>query len=316
MNGPTSPKSPLHLPARVYVAIDPYGASEHAVAVARRVIATSGAVRLVSVAENPLTHVPAGSLVGDALNAARAELSEKAHEAVVAASGVFAQRDVHVETQTIDLSQHGGDVAHALVEDARAWHAELIVLGARQHHGLVRWIEGAVSEPLARLAECPVLVVPESCSDKAGHSLNRLLFAVDGSDQAAQAMRFGLRFATSTTHARAIYVVDCAVRLSDLAPIDILENAFVEEGTRALEAAKSRLAGTVARPGTALIRTDRTRDDVAHAIVREAERWHADLIVMGTHGRRGIVRWMLGTVAGRVAQIARTPVLLVRAPHV
>ncbi|WP_331692918.1 universal stress protein [Pandoraea sputorum] len=315
MNGPTSLKSPPHLPARVFVAIDPYGDARHAIAVARRVIAPSGAVRLVSVAENPLTHVPVGSLVGEALNAARAELSEKAHEAVAAAAGAFAERDVHVETHTIDLSQHGGDVVHALVDDALAWHAELVVLGTHQHHGLSRWIEGVVSEPVARLANCPVLVVPEISSEKVSHSLNRLLFAIDGSEQATQAMRFGLRFATSVTHVRALYVVDCAVRLSDLVPVDFLENEFVEEGTRALEAAKLTLAQTSSRSSTALIRTDRTRDDIAHAIVREAQRWHADLIVMGTHGRRGIVRWMLGTVAGRVAQIARTPVLLVRGSH-
>ncbi|WP_306427259.1 universal stress protein [Caballeronia sordidicola] len=45
---------------------------------------------------------------------------------------------------------------------------------------------------------------------------------------------------------------------------------------------------------------------------REAQSWHADLLVMGTHGRRGVVRCVLGSVANRVAGIARTPLLLVR----
>jgi nucleotide-binding universal stress UspA family protein len=53
--------------------------------------------------------------------------------------------------------------------------------------------------------------------------------------------------------------------------------------------------------------------------MRSSERrggWQADLIVMGTHGQRGMVRWMLGTVAGRVAHLTQTPLLLVYAPEV
>jgi nucleotide-binding universal stress UspA family protein len=60
-----------------------------------------------------------------------------------------------------------------------------------------------------------------------------------------------------------------------------------------------------------LIKTGRTSDDVAHTIVREASNWHAQLIVMGAHGRRGMSRWLLGSVAGRVAHLAQTPLLLV-----
>jgi nucleotide-binding universal stress UspA family protein len=49
--------------------------------------------------------------------------------------------------------------------------------------------------------------------------------------------------------------------------------------------------------------------------VHDASGWHADMIVMGTHGRRGVTSWVLGSVARRVARIAPTPVLLVNAPH-
>jgi nucleotide-binding universal stress UspA family protein len=45
--------------------------------------------------------------------------------------------------------------------------------------------------------------------------------------------------------------------------------------------------------------------------VREANAWRADLLVMGTHGRRGAARWVLGSVARRVVGITCTPLLLV-----
>jgi nucleotide-binding universal stress UspA family protein len=54
-------------------------------------------------------------------------------------------------------------------------------------------------------------------------------------------------------------------------------------------------------------------EGVAHEqIVRAAKRVRADLIVMGTHGRTGVARFFLGSVAARVAATARCPVLTVR----
>jgi nucleotide-binding universal stress UspA family protein len=52
--------------------------------------------------------------------------------------------------------------------------------------------------------------------------------------------------------------------------------------------------------------------DVANKIVEEAEQWPADLIIMGTHGRSGVQRLVLGSVAAAVVHRARVPVMLVR----
>ncbi|WP_408121322.1 universal stress protein [Caballeronia grimmiae] len=45
------------------------------------------------------------------------------------------------------------------------------------------------------------------------------------------------------------------------------------------------------------VSTDVSADDVSHALLREAERWHAVLIVLGTHGKRGVMRAFFGSVA-------------------
>lgn len=52
--------------------------------------------------------------------------------------------------------------------------------------------------------------------------------------------------------------------------------------------------------------------DAGGAVVREAERWGADLIVVGRHDRRGVARLLLGSVAETVACVSQVPVLLVR----
>ena len=56
------------------------------------------------------------------------------------------------------------------------------------------------------------------------------------------------------------------------------------------------------------------RRKFSKAIAKEARRWEADLIVMGTHGRIGVARLVLGSVAEGVVHIAPVPVLLVRSP--
>jgi nucleotide-binding universal stress UspA family protein len=56
-------------------------------------------------------------------------------------------------------------------------------------------------------------------------------------------------------------------------------------------------------------------DRVSDVIIREAKKWKADLIVMGTHGRRGINRMMLGSDAETVLRTAPVPVLMVRSDH-
>ena len=296
-------------PERILLAVDASWASRQALAYVRSIASPAATIRIVSVAENPRGLMPASTMTGADLEAARAELLHDATAAADEACDTLTGAGLHVECAVIDLSTQGGDVSRALAEAAADWQAELLVVGARQHHGLARWIEGTVSEPLEQASPCPLLIVPESCVQ---HAPTRILFAVDGSSQASAALSTGLRFAPPGAKVRAVYVVDRAVRLTDFVPIHVLEDAFREEGKLALAHAASQLARGHEHASTALIETERSNDDIAHAIMREAQHWHADLLVMGTHGRRGIARWFLGSVAGRTARITPVPLLLIR----
>ncbi|WP_114809053.1 universal stress protein [Paraburkholderia kururiensis] len=311
MNAVTSTDTPFALPTRVLIAVDASAASQQALAYVQNLLRPENQVRLVSVAENPRTLVPTGGIVGATLEVARAELRRDAADALGHAKGLLAACKAAIETEVVDLSQHGGSVVDTLMAEAHAWHADLLVVGARQHHGVMRWVEGTVSEPLARLARCPILVVPERFEVQPGQVPTRIFFALDASGVALQALRYGMRFATRDSHVHAVYVVDRAVRLSDLVPIDMLESAFIDEGKAVLANAEPILGSATSSATTALLKTERAGDDIAHTIVRAADHWHAQLVVMGTHGRRGMARWALGSVAQRVAQLTHVPLLLV-----
>jgi len=67
---------------------------------------------------------------------------------------------------------------------------------------------------------------------------------------------------------------------------------------------------------TKLIEIDTLGRRIPEVIAEEAQTWPADVIVIGTHGRRGISHLFLGSVAEGVVRVATKPVLLIRGKHV
>ena len=81
-----------------------------------------------------------------------------------------------------------------------------------------------------------------------------------------------------------------------------------------LDAARSRVeAGGLTKVDTVLV--ERSAARISERVVEQAKAWDADLIVLGTHGRRGVGRILLGSDAEQTARIAPVPVLLIRAPE-
>jgi len=301
---------------RILIAVDSSSVSARAAAYIRYMAVPGVQIRIVSVVDNPRAPLPFEFVTDAELETAHAELFRDARDAVAQAKEAFAHGNGDIETDVIDLSKQGGYAANALIDAATEWKADLLVVGARQHHGMLRWVEGTVSEFVTTQAPCSILVIPASYGAEIHESPRRVLFALDGSPVSLDALRFGLQLVTPEAHLRAIYVVDRAVRLTDFMPIRVLEDAFADEGKNALANATAIFAHWPNHVETKLLRTKPTSDDVSHTIVREAERWHADLVVVGTHGRRGPARWLLGSVAARTARITHAPLLLARpTPH-
>lgn len=142
----------------------------------------------------------------------------------------------------------------------------------------------------------------------------RILVPVDGSNTSNQALQEALRIAKDQQAAiRLVHVVDEAVIDGDIDGMlnyAALRDALKQGGTHLL----ARVAKTAQQAGveaeTVLLETLGER--VAHAIAEEAERWQADMIIMGTHGRHGLDRLFMGSVAEGTARLAPVPLLLVR----
>jgi len=92
--------------------------------------------------------------------------------------------------------------------------------------------------------------------------------------------------------------------------VSALLSSMRAAGLKVLDSAEELAQSSGVKAQKRLI--DSHRQHVSDAILAEAETWRADLIVMGTHGRRGLNRLLLGSDAERVLRDALVPVLLVR----
>lgn len=144
----------------------------------------------------------------------------------------------------------------------------------------------------------------------------RILVPVDGSPTSTRGLREALRLAKEG-RARLIlmHVVDefAAYASPDLLPppgIDLVR-LLREAGRRIL--AKSQALAKKQGVAAKTVLRESFGGPAADVIVREARRLRADLIVLGTHGRRGVRRLVLGSDAEQVVRRASVPVLLVRA---
>lgn len=89
-----------------------------------------------------------------------------------------------------------------------------------------------------------------------------------------------------------------------------LVEALREGGREVLDAAEKVAIAQGIRPTRALVES--IGGVAADLILDQAKEWHADLIVMGTHGRRGIFRLAMGSDAEQVVRGANVPVMLIR----
>jgi nucleotide-binding universal stress UspA family protein len=143
----------------------------------------------------------------------------------------------------------------------------------------------------------------------------RVLVPVDGSSTSNQGLEQAIKLARLTgAKIKLLNVVDLwtflATPYSGMA-LTMDQMAQLKDGGQAiLDVARARVEATGRGAETQLF--DNMAGRVCDIVVDEAKRWKADLIVIGTHGRRGVGRLVLGSNAEQIVRMAPVPVLLVR----
>lgn len=200
---------------------------------------------------------------------------------------------------------HDGDAAAIIVDVAAEMGADLIAMTTHGYSGMSRWFFGSVAERVLRSSKTPVLMMKSfeeggiEASAPAKAEIRRILVPLDGSKDAEQvlphARELSRRFDAEVA---LLYVIEPQAYGSRI-------TAFEGGHYLAQLVEKLRAEGDRVIPATSI-------GHPADEIVTFARDNGIDLIAMTTHGRRGVSRWWLGSVAEKVIRTMARPILLVR----
>lgn len=303
--GPRQPTS-RELFRKIVVATDGTDAGARAVAYAIELAREHGATLEICTVVDGSAPIAGTSLSGGMDGVTIVRVLEDAAREILAGASARANR-AEITSSTTMLS---GRPAEAIVTFAGVHGADTILVGTRGHNGLERLFLGSTAWDILRASAIPTIVVsPHARAHaKSGH----VLVALDDSERSTATLRFAMRFAATE---RARLVLCSIVETRDLYDKAITYGYDPQPLLAELKAAAAKLldvhASAVEAHGLpyeiAIL-----DGDAAPALVEAARQYRVDAIVIGTHGRRGVERLFLGSVAEAVVREATVPVAVIR----
>jgi nucleotide-binding universal stress UspA family protein len=231
-----------------------------------------------------------------------------------------ARRDAQAYLDTLRLNNRqpglnlrtrlmNGDAASAIVDTAAAAAegVDLIVMSTHGYSGVTRWLLGSVTEKVLRTAPCPVLAI------RTPRPIQHIAITLDGSGLSERALAPGLELAQrlhaevtllrSVPHAK----IDGSLDATEHGLSRRLQQGLIDEAAAYLAARSA----SYARSGL-VVKTEVRVGPAADNICEFVEAYGTDLIVMATHGRTGLQRWVYGSVAEKVLRSVNTSLLVFR----
>ena len=208
-----------------------------------------------------------------------------------------------------------GIASEQVIETARKEAVDLVILGTHGRTGLEHVLLGSTAERVVKGAPCPVMTV-RSVGTAPTHetpiSIKRILAPIDFSDCSLDALEYAIQIAKRLEAAVTIlHVLEWASVGLDFSVAEVAESGRVRRDTESRVAGLADLVRTQGLTADAMIRGGGAPADFVLELAGERG---VDLIVMGTHGRRGLSRLLLGSVAERVLRRAACPVITVKSP--
>ncbi len=292
------PASPA--PWTIAVGVDFSAPSEQAVAHAEALARTTGATLcLVHVCQ-----IPGSSLGLDA--EVRREAIRRTEVEIAQGELDILRRQVQVRLQSdVRTSLVEGSPHEMLSRAALDAGADLLVVGTHGRTGVRRFLMGSVAERAVRASEIDVLVA----RGQAMAPFHQVLVPVDFSEHALAALRLVARWLPPDGWVELVHALDVPLSQSGWTiaphmPTEVIDQVTADIRSRG-EALVAQLeeVGVEARFATEV-------GSPARAVQRRADEGGCDLIAMGSHGRTGLKRWVLGSVSETIVRHAPCSVLV------
>lgn len=214
------------------------------------------------------------------------------------------------ENLSVDIERivRRGDAATEILDVERNRNAILVVLGTKGRKGLERMFLGSVAEKIIRDASCPVLTIRDSTPQNLlSNRRPQILLPIDFSVYSYAAFQFATRLADSLEGELDVVHVEDAAEHSR-STNDPGRAQVIERGSKTLKRLREF------KPKNARIKFNHhvMVGSPAEQILKYSKSKQFDFVILGTHGRSGIGRALLGSVAEKIVRNADCPVITIK----
>ena len=213
-----------------------------------------------------------------------------------------------------------GNVAEDIIEYADKNNIDLIIISTHGYSGIKRWMLGSVTQKVLYGTGTPVLLIKSKSPEISKLEFKKILLPVDGSPFSETIFPY-IEELTRDTNAEVILLEVSEppiVPSYGTRPInptwekyrDSIWTELQQQASEYLEEMKSDLVKRGWKIKSQIVKGE--VGEVAQSIMQVAEKEKIDLVVIATHGRTGVSRWVYGSVANRIVEESLQPVLLIR----
>ena len=270
--------------------------------------ATGGALVVCHVIPDVMRHHPLFATRDANDTVLAGDLTKKAAELVADQVG----RVLHLSVDDYRIVVETGRAEDEIVRISEEEHAELVVIGAKPREGAER-VLGHVAERVVRYAHSSVLIA------RAHAGTAKILVATDFTEGSTAAMKLGGELVTKlAVDGTLLHVVQLPAESSALSAVSsALGSPWIPPTQTAIESlealGRSTLDGLAKQYG--FTHVAQVEGTPAEVIVARAEAIDAEMILMGSRGRTGLARLVLGSTAEKVIRNSKTSVLVARTGH-
>ncbi len=216
----------------------------------------------------------------------------------------------HVHEEEVD------QVARSIVEHSGEFSPDLIILSAHGEGGLRDIVAGTIAQQVIALGEIPVLLIqPDMEGEMITKEIKRILLPLDGEEQHETAFTAGLELAARFN--AMVHLVRVIPTMSTLSGEQAVAGTFLPSTMNAyLEISEEEVVNYLKQKLDAAIEenvnstAELRRGDPAQEVVKSAEDFHADLILLGTHGKSGMKAFWAGSTGPKIVSRTKVPILL------
>jgi nucleotide-binding universal stress UspA family protein len=213
---------------------------------------------------------------------------------------------------TSHLILSGSPIPNIILDHARKNQFDLIVVGTHGRKGISRLLMGSVTQELIQYSEIPIMVV-KAAKTPYGHyqNYNRLLIPVDFSDASMKALDFGINFANLLrADVHLIHCID-TVQIPESIQKTPAHSGMTLAHTCELNVDSSMLSAIKDKELYGDVHSATVCGEPGREICKYAEQNDCGFIVMGSHGKEGLERALVGSVTASVVLRSGIPVITI-----